>query len=99
MVWPMNWEGVAICGNLRAMLRKGQLQRVAPKTLLQRRVLSFGLLEDGDVGVGVFPEVGAKFTRGYAVCAPGGVAAGRRTRSARFVGRPAGGRSRRSNSG
>ena len=37
------------------MIRVG-LVRAGDEDLLQLRVLGHGLLEDGDVGVGVFPE-------------------------------------------
>ncbi len=49
----MSWEELLIGGNVRSNLDRGQSGR---KKLLQLRVLRFGLLQDGDVGVGVFPE-------------------------------------------
>src|SRR5713101_1513234 len=45
MVWPI------ICGNAMACDRVCQCTG-----LLQLRVLCFGLLKDGDVGIGVFPD-------------------------------------------
>src|SRR5215469_4606492 len=57
MVWPMNWKGEAIGGNGRTQMTAGQRDQYPGKRrLLQLRVLDFGLLVDGDVGVGVFPE-------------------------------------------
>ena len=31
--------------------------RLGHKVLMQPRILGFGLLQDGNVGVGIFPEV------------------------------------------
>src|ERR1700756_4710442 len=55
IVCPTNCEDVSIGGNLRTQRHKGQ-SSAAQQKLLQLRVLGFGLLQDGDVGVGVFPE-------------------------------------------
>src|SRR6202158_5620555 len=56
MVWPMSWDDALIGRNVRSDSREGQWRCVAQKRLLQLRVLRFGFLQDGDVGVGVFPE-------------------------------------------
>jgi hypothetical protein len=48
----------------------------APISLFQFRVLRFGLLQDGDVGVGVFPEGEEVFVGGEGADA-GGVGSGR----------------------
>jgi len=41
----------------RVQFESGSRKRFSvPAKLLQLRVLGFGFLEDGDVGVGVFPE-------------------------------------------
>src|SRR5712692_4178685 len=55
MVWPISWEEVAI-GEMLGRT-DGKVNRNAERNgLLQLRVLRLGLLQDGDVGVGVFPE-------------------------------------------
>src|ERR1700730_6770576 len=56
MVWPMSWDDALIGRNVRSDSREGQWRCVAQKLLLQLRVLRFGFLQDGDVGVSVFPE-------------------------------------------
>src|SRR5215471_12207631 len=48
-VWPMSWHEVLIVGNVRSNSWWGQMQ-------LLLRVLRLGLLQDRDVGIGVFPE-------------------------------------------
>ncbi len=40
----------------RGSQTKSQTTSPAPHRLVQLRVLGFGFLQDGDVGVGVFPE-------------------------------------------
>jgi hypothetical protein len=38
------------------LFEKGEVMGRIAKRLLQFRVLGFGLLQDGDVGVGIFPQ-------------------------------------------
>jgi hypothetical protein len=54
--WPTSWDGVDTGGNGMSDRKEGQLTPIVKKHLLQLRVLRFHLLQDGDVGVGVFPE-------------------------------------------
>src|SRR5205807_6502689 len=57
MVCPTNCDGVVIAGMLGLTRLRGQSLPLAhKKQLLQLRVLRLGLLQDGDGGVGVFPE-------------------------------------------
>src|ERR1039458_5416417 len=49
---------------------------IAPEPLLQSRILRFGLLVDGDVGVGVFPEGEEILICGAGFIARGGVCCG-----------------------
>jgi hypothetical protein len=57
MVWPTSWEDVPISGNVMSDCEQWSIgTHKADKRLLQLRVLRFGLFQDGDVGVGVFPE-------------------------------------------
>src|SRR2546422_160586 len=57
MVWPIKPDGVAIGENVRSEAHEGQSHRYRfMNGLPQFRVLRLGLLQDGDVGIGVFPE-------------------------------------------
>ncbi len=57
---PISWKTIEreSAGILVRTTKKGQLRDRAEEEsgLLQLRVLGFGLLQDGDVGVGIFPE-------------------------------------------
>ena len=47
MVWPIIGRNAMACGGASQSVRR---------RLLQLRILCLGFLQDGDVGVGVFPE-------------------------------------------
>jgi hypothetical protein len=62
-------DGVDTGGNGMSDRKEGQLKPIVKKHLLQLRVLRFHLLQDGDVGVGVFTD-GDKSTHGYVLRRP-----------------------------
>jgi len=68
MVWPMNWEGEAIGGNSRTGNEEGQSGRFSDSSgverLFQLGILGSSFFQNGDVGVGVFPEMEEILIRG-----------------------------------
>ena len=51
-----SYRSESIWKNGPVVAQSGVAIRLRPRSSLQFRVLGFGLLQDGDVGVGVFPE-------------------------------------------